>query len=150
MVVTCGLEPSLSVSLSITVLASDFTLSATPPSLSIQTAHHLTFAVNVQSIGAFADTIGLSSNDLPAHMTFAFTPAKTTIVAGSQASVQVYLDTDDVIGYKSSLDLKPMMYASLFAAPLLFSPEPQKTWTLQCVEAGGHCRLLAASGGLQR
>ncbi len=91
---------STSAPLTETILLSDFRLSSTPATLSLRTGHHLTFTLAATSIGAFADTVTLSTQALPQHATTSFPHgADLHLTPGAGASTPIYLDTDDVIGY---------------------------------------------------
>ena len=94
------LTGSTSAPLTETILLSDFAISSSPAILSLRTGHHLTFTVTATSMGAFADTLTLSVQALPAHTSTSFPHGSGfSLAAGASASAPVYLDTDDVIGY---------------------------------------------------
>jgi hypothetical protein len=88
--------------LTLSVLPNDFTLSIKVTSLTVRTEHHITFTLNAASIGAFADHLQMSGVSVPPHVTLQFKPEPMTLEQGGSGSVTVYLDTDDVIGFRSA------------------------------------------------
>ncbi|QEE26599.1 hypothetical protein FTW19_00400 [Terriglobus albidus] len=96
-------DVSSSAVMTIDVLPWDFGLSSDPTATVLQTEHHLTFTATAQSIGNFSDTLSFTAENLPEHMTVNFTPQARFLSTGGTANVSVYLDTDDVIGFKSEV-----------------------------------------------
>ncbi|MBS1815085.1 MAG: Ig-like domain repeat protein [Acidobacteria bacterium] len=90
-----------SFTLSMLVLSNDFSVSADPPSLSIQTEHHAPLSVAVHSIGGFQGTVALSCADLPVYASCTFDKQAITLAAGETATTRVVIDTDTVLGYAS-------------------------------------------------
>lgn len=92
---------STSSAVTVTIFPSDFTLSLDPPSISLITGHHATLHLSASSVGIFADTVRLSTSNLPEWVTVRFTPTDLKLSAGNSTTSSVYVDTDAVIGYMS-------------------------------------------------
>ena len=90
-------SPSMSVPISVVVNVSDYTLSTPNPSITLVTQHHGTFPVVATSLGGFTDQIALTCSNLPAHATCL--PINGTLNASSTLTLNLYIDTSDVIGY---------------------------------------------------
>jgi len=90
-------SPSASVPISVVVNVSDYTLTTPNPSITLQTEHHGTFPVVATSLGGFSDQIALTCSNLPAHATCL--PINGTLNANSTLTLNLYVDTSDVIGY---------------------------------------------------
>ncbi len=90
-------SPSMSVPISVVVNVSDYTLSTPNPSITLVTQHHGTFPVVATSLGGFTDQIALTCSNLPAHATCL--PINGTLNGGSSLTLNLYIDTSDVIGY---------------------------------------------------
>ncbi len=99
--------PATSAAVVVTVAPSDFTLTATPATLMVQTQHHLTFSITAQSVGNFSDRLTLSTGLMPAHTTVVLASPTMTLASGGTATISGYLDTDDVRGYASATPLEP-------------------------------------------
>ncbi len=84
------------------VLDSNYSISS-PAQITLQTEHHLTFNVVVTPLGQFSGLVALSCGELPAHATcrMSLQSVRLDSSAGPQ-TVQVYFDTDDVLGYASA------------------------------------------------
>jgi len=91
-------SPSTSGSISITGAASNFTLTATPATLSVQTTQHATVAVTLTSLSGFTDTIGLGCGSLPAGVNCQFASNNVPLSANGTASVQLTIDTNNPLG----------------------------------------------------
>ena len=87
--------------LNLTVLPSDFTLAAPPPTLTLKTEHHGQMALSLASVGSFTDRVNLSCGPLPDFATCAFdTPPSLT--SGSAATTTLHLDTDAILNFVSA------------------------------------------------
>ena len=89
--------PSNSVAISVVVNISDYTLSTPSPSITLETEHHGTFQVVATSLGGFTDQIALTCSNLPPHATCL--PINGTLDPSSTLTLNLYIDTSDVIGY---------------------------------------------------
>jgi hypothetical protein len=133
--------PATAAPVVVTVLASDFVLTATPATISLKTEHHLTFTVTAASIGQFSDRLDLSTALLPEHMTIQFDAPRLDVASGSSGTVSVTMDTDDVLGYAAATpparfgsDTPTALWA-LAPAPflLLFLRRSKARWKGICV-----------------
>jgi len=96
--------PSFSVSgpatLSLTINPQDFTFTATPPSISIQTEHHGTLPLSLTAIGGFPGAISISCGTLPQYVTCELNPTTVTLnPSGSASIVNLTLDTDALLNF---------------------------------------------------
>ena len=91
-------SPSTSSSISITGAASNFTLTATPATISVQSGQHATVAVTLTSISGFTDTIGLGCGSLPPAVNCQFASNNVPLSANGTASVQLTIDTNNPLG----------------------------------------------------
>ena len=89
--------PSTSIPISVVVNVSDYTLTTPNPNITLQTQHHGTFPVIATSLGGFSDQIALTCSSLPAHATCR--PINGTLNSGSSLTLNLYIDTSDVIGF---------------------------------------------------
>jgi parallel beta-helix repeat protein len=81
----------------------DFTISANPPSITIETEHHKSMQLALTSIGGFTAPVSLScAGTIPMWVTCEFSP-QTVQLQGASASVPATLtiDTDALLNYKS-------------------------------------------------
>ena len=110
-------SPSTSLVISISGTASDFTLSLSPPAVTLKTSENVTLTVNVSSGGAFTDTIGLGCASLPAGVTCHFSPLSVKVPANGAASAQLTIDTNNPLsGGASAMNRRPAgaQFAGLF------------------------------------
>jgi P pilus assembly chaperone PapD len=80
-----GLSHSAQVSLSVVVLPADFSIKATPASLSVDTGGSQNVTVSVAGTGGFASSVSMTVSGLPAGVTA--TPAKFSLTPGNQQVV---------------------------------------------------------------
>ena len=120
------LVPSQSQAVQQVVLNSSFTLTS-PPSLTVQTQHHMTFDMAVTPVGQFSGPVVLSCGSIPAHATCWLSTGTVNLgPAGGAQTVHVYFDTSDVIGYASNRrpsapgGLAKTALAAVFAPALLY------------------------------
>jgi hypothetical protein len=76
----------------------DFSLTATPASLSMKTSQNAALTITLTSTGSFADTIGLGCSSLPAGVTCIFSSPTVNLAANGTATAQLTIDTDSPLG----------------------------------------------------
>lgn len=91
---------SASSALPLTVLPSDFTLSAPSSTLTLKTEHHGPTALALTSVGSFTDRVALSCGPLPDFATCAF-DAPPSLTSGGSATTTLHLDTDAILNFVS-------------------------------------------------
>jgi hypothetical protein len=90
----------------VTVTPQDFSLTANPPSISIQTEHHGTMQLVLASIGGWTGPVTLScGGGLPAWLTCELPSAPVSLGANVTMPVAFTIDTDAVQGFKASVGL---------------------------------------------
>jgi sugar lactone lactonase YvrE len=89
---------STSKSVSISTTPQGFNLSVTPATVSVATTANTTITINLDSINGFSDTIGLGCGSLPAAVNCHFLTNDVALKAGSTASVQLTIDTNNPLG----------------------------------------------------
>ncbi len=100
---TPDIAASTSAPVLITVFAQDFTLSASSPSITIQTEHHRSMTLTLTSLGSFAAPVTLACADpLPPEVTCEFPPKPVPLAANATATVPLTIDTDAILGYMSA------------------------------------------------
>jgi hypothetical protein len=112
--------PAVSAPFVLTVKPQDFTLAVSDPSITIKTEHHITTQVTLASIGAFADSISLSCDALPAHASCTFDQSSLQLLPNGTATVKLIIDTDDVLRFRSALASPSQRHRSLTSLALLF------------------------------
>lgn len=101
---TPDIAASTSGPITINVINSDFSLSISENTLTVQTEHHRSLDVTVTSTGAFAGQVGLACGALPPYATCQFTDPAMQVGANGQATTHLTVDTDIILGFKSSVD----------------------------------------------
>jgi uncharacterized membrane protein len=86
-----GIQKTTTISL--TVTAPDFTLSASPTSETIQRGSAATYTVTLGSQGGFTGTVSLSASGCPSHSTCSFSPSSLTPPGTSTFTVQTTSQT---------------------------------------------------------
>jgi len=77
----------------------DFSLTATPPSITIETQHHATMPLTLTSIGPFAGPVQLGcQGPLPPYVTCEL-PASETLTAGQTVNFNFTMDTDALLNF---------------------------------------------------
>jgi sugar lactone lactonase YvrE len=71
----------------------DFSIAATPSTWKMQSKQHLSVTVSLSSAEDFADTLSLGCSGLPQYATCTFSQDSKKMVAGSNASIDVIVDT---------------------------------------------------------
>jgi sugar lactone lactonase YvrE len=117
--------PSSSKAVSISGTATGFSLTVTPPKLTIVTSQNAVITVDLNSDGAFADTIGLGCGSLPASVNCHFATNGIALKAGATQSVQLTIDTNNPLsGGGSAMNSRPgsrgLNLAGLFLPASLF------------------------------
>jgi sugar lactone lactonase YvrE len=93
---------SQSAALSLTILPQDFSLTANPPSITIETQHHGTMQLTLTSIGGFTGPITLTCGTaLPPWVTCEPPTSPTHLAANATTPVNLTLDTDQLLGFLS-------------------------------------------------
>jgi large repetitive protein len=114
-------SPSTSPAISVSGTPTLFSLGVTPSSVTMATSQNATVTVNLTSNGSFADTIGLGCASLPAGVFCHFSNPSVKLTAGSSASVQLTIDTNNPLSGGSSAMNRPAA-TSKFAVAGLFLP----------------------------
>jgi large repetitive protein len=114
-------SPSTSPAISVSGTPTLFSLGVTPSSVTMATSQNATVTVNLSSNGSFADTIGLGCASLPAGVFCHFSNPSVKLTAGSLASVQLTIDTNNPLSGGSSAMNRPAGN-SKFALAGLFLP----------------------------
>ena len=78
--------------------ATDYTISVTPPSLTLAQSKNAMLMVSLSSSSGFTDTIGLGCGSLPAGMTCHFSSPNVALAANADASAQLTIDTSNPLG----------------------------------------------------
>ena len=99
-------DPSFSASsatISLTINPQDFTFTATPPSISIQTEHHGALSLSLTAIGGFLGAISISCGTLPQYITCELNPTTVTLNSnGTASTANLTLDTDALLNFAQS------------------------------------------------
>ncbi len=95
-------SPSTSPAVNVSGTPTLFSIGLSPSSITMATSQNATVTVNLTSNGSFADTIGLGCASLPAGVTCHFSSPSVKLTAGSSASVQLTIDTNNPLSGGSS------------------------------------------------
>ena len=76
----------------------DFSVTVTPPSISIATTQSATLNVSLTSYSGFTDTIGLGCASLPAAVNCHFSTISQPLTANGTQNVQLTIDTNNPLG----------------------------------------------------
>ena len=121
---TGSLGGSTSAPVAETIIASAFTLSLTPSTVTLGAGQAGTVSVQLGSVGAYAGTLLLSSGALPAYVTGSFSSPSVTLQANGNATTSFALSTqvesaarEQPAGLRSSGVLAGS-FAALMLAPL--------------------------------
>src|SRR6185312_4246424 len=93
---------SQSAGVSLTVTAPDFSLTANPPSISIQTQHHATMQLTLTSTNGWTGPITLTCGTVPAWVTCELPATAVTLKADGTLPVNLTIDTDQLLGFLAS------------------------------------------------
>ena len=75
------------------ILASSFSLTISPSSITVQDGQQGTATIQLASLGTFAGPVGLTYGALPQYGSATISPAKVTLVAGGTASSSIVFKT---------------------------------------------------------
>ena len=102
-------SPSSSPAIPVSGTPSLFSLGVNPASVTLATSQNATVAVNLNSNGSFADTIGLGCASLPAGVFCHFSNPSVKLTANGSASVQLTIDTNNPLsGGSSAMNSSPI------------------------------------------
>ena len=88
-----GTSGSVSHSTTVTLVVSDFTISATPASQSVNAGNATNYTVNVGNINAFSGSIALSASGLPSGASVSFIPSSLNAPGSSAMTVTTTVST---------------------------------------------------------
>lgn len=115
---------SKSMSVSVVVIAPDFTISASPSSATIAAGQSATTTLTVTPIGGYSGTLHFSCGTLPTGVACTFTPASLTPANGAAAAVGLTVSTTaSGVAKQRSLDRGLSVIAWAGAIFLAFSPK---------------------------
>jgi len=148
---------SASVATTVTAgVATQFTLSMDPASVSMQSKQHEVVNLTIASVQGFADTLQFGCLGLPYAATCTFSAAQATLAANGTVSVQLTIDTGDPLGAgsQSSLRTAPVLFCLLpgaLLAGLLFPRRRRSSWLTLLILLSAIAATLGVSGcsGLQ-
>ncbi|MDE1154673.1 MAG: Ig-like domain repeat protein [Acidobacteriaceae bacterium] len=106
--------------LTVTVLASSFTITPDPGSITIQTQHHKSMLVKVTSVGAFSGTVQLGCvTPLPQVLACTFAQPTLTLSAGATVESSLNLETSAIANFYAANQQKQERLTALAASGLL-------------------------------
>jgi len=109
-----------SATVSVTIAPQDFSLTAAPPSISMQTEHHGSMTLMLASIGGFSAPMSLTCGDeLPEYLHCELPQTPVTLGANTSVPVTLTLDTDAVVDFKSSNEQRGLGSRGIVLAGLL-------------------------------
>jgi len=94
--------PSSSLPVTISGTAANFSVSATPPTLTVVSGQNGAVTLSIASVSGFTDTLQIGCLGLPARVTCRFSSDYLTLQANQTQTLQVTIDTNGVIGGGSS------------------------------------------------
>lgn len=101
---TVNFLPSRSATLLQVITPSDFVFTSAAPTITIQTEHHASLELGLQSLGAYAGPVHLGCTPtLPEFLTCDFASTTISLSANSSVPVRLTLDTDAVRNFKAGL-----------------------------------------------
>ena len=105
----------------LTITPQDFSLTAAPPSTSIQNEHHATMQLTLTSIGSWTGPVTLQCGGLlPAWLTCKLPASPVSLAPNAMVQVDFTMDTDAVLGFKASAERsRPPVFGSVVLALLL-------------------------------
>jgi sugar lactone lactonase YvrE len=93
--------------------ATQFTLSLTPPSVTIQSGQHIVVNLTVASINGFADKLQFGCLGLPFAATCTFNSVQTSLPANGVSAVQLTIDTGDPLGAGALAGNEPAQHSNI-------------------------------------
>jgi len=105
----------------LTVIPQDFSLTANPPSITIQTQHHATMQLTLTSTGGWTGPITLTCGSVPAWVTCELPASAVTLGADATLPVNFTIDTDQLLGFLASAESssRPWQFSRITLAALL-------------------------------
>ena len=119
--------------------STQFTLTVTPPQLSLTSGAHTTMQIAITPSSNFTDTLSFGCGGLPIDATCTFSKTQVAVTGGSDSMLTVLVDTGN------PLDAGPTAHLT---AP--GKPGVGKSMVLACVLPGGALLILLAGGNLRR
>ncbi len=109
--------PSQSQPLSVSNVPLDFTVTVTPPTVTIATTQSAILNVALTSYSGFTDTVGLGCASLPAALNCHFSTYNEPLIANGTQNVQLTIDTNNPLGGGTSTSSaqRPGAARALFA-----------------------------------
>jgi sugar lactone lactonase YvrE len=95
-------DPSSSAAVSVSSTGTGFSLTVTPPTVTVASGQYVTVNVALTSINGFTDTIGLGCASLPAGVNCHFASPSVKLSAGGVSNVSLTIDTNNPLGGGSS------------------------------------------------
>jgi hypothetical protein len=95
-------DPSSSAAVSVSSTGTGFSLTVTPPTVTMATGQYATVNVALTSLNGFTDTIGLGCASLPSGVTCHFSSPSVSLSAGGVSNVTLTIDTNNPLGGGSS------------------------------------------------
>ena len=86
----------------LTILPQTFTVITSVPSITIETQHHATLNVTVNSIGEWKGFLHLDCSSLPAVLKCEFANPQLTLQPNGNATTQLTLETDAIDGFEAT------------------------------------------------
>jgi hypothetical protein len=93
--------------------ATQFNLSLSPSSVTIQSKQHTVINVSVASINGFTDTLQFGCLGLPFAATCTFSNVQTNLASAGTSTVQLSIDTGDPLGAGAQANLKQSQNSNL-------------------------------------
>jgi hypothetical protein len=96
----------------------DFSVTVTPPNITVATSQSATLSVTLTSYSGFTDTIGLGCASLPAAVNCHFSNLNEPLVANGSQTLQLTIDTNNPLGGGTSTSSaqRPSAGKALFAS----------------------------------
>ncbi|HZL28489.1 MAG TPA: Ig-like domain repeat protein [Acidobacteriaceae bacterium] len=112
---------SQSSGLSLTITPQDFSLTANPPAITIETQHHATMQLTLTSTGGWTGPITLTCGTVPAWVTCELPASAVTLGADATLPVNFTIDTDQLLGFLASATppSRPWDFSRIALATLL-------------------------------
>jgi plastocyanin len=103
----------------------EFTMTVTPPTVSMTSGAHTTLNIAITSAPTFSDTLAIGCAGLPAFATCTFNTNNIKVSGGSSATLTLVLDTGDPLGAGASASLNshraPQLLACFLPGGLLLA-----------------------------
>jgi hypothetical protein len=96
----------------------EFTISASPSSLSMASGDHGTVNIDIATASTFADTLALGCAGLPTDATCTFSVNQIPVAGGAAPSLSVIVDTGHPLGAEASAQLRRSGISNTYACTL--------------------------------